>query len=120
MARFLVDQQLPRALAYRLVDLGHDARHIKEYPGGPTMSDLEVARIADSEERAVVTKDDDFRVTHLLDRRPTRLVRVTCGNISTRDLLHLVERHRDELALAAEHFDYFEISNTGVAVYDPD
>lgn len=29
MARFLVDQQLPRALAYRLIDLGHDARHIE-------------------------------------------------------------------------------------------
>ena len=48
------------------------------------------------------------------------LVHVTCGNISTRDLLHLGELHRDELALAAERFDYFEISNTGVAVYDPD
>lgn len=120
MARFLIDQQLPQALARRLVELGHDARHIKEYPRGTTMSDPKVARIADSECRAVVTKDNDFRVSHLLDGRPRRLVHMTCGNISTRDLLQLVESHLDAFVLAAEHFDYFEISQSGIAVHDPE
>lgn len=119
MARFLVDQQLPHALAHHLTDLGHDAQHIKEYPDGPTMPDHTVAEIADREGRAVVTKDKDFRVSHLLENRPARLVHVTCGNIATRDLLHLVERHREDIALAAKRFDYFEITRLGVVVHDP-
>lgn len=83
------------------------------------MSDTEVAKLADRESRTVVTKDNDFRVEHLLVHRPARLVHVTCGNISTRDLLELVERHRDELELAAERFNYFELSRSGIAVHDP-
>jgi hypothetical protein len=31
---FLVDQQLPKALATFLAERGNDARHIKEYEGG--------------------------------------------------------------------------------------
>jgi predicted nuclease of predicted toxin-antitoxin system len=45
MVSFLVDQQLPRALALHLTGLGHDATHIKDYPGGATLPDTEVALI---------------------------------------------------------------------------
>lgn len=64
MTSFLVDQQLPKALATFLSERGHDARHIKEYDGGTTMPDSDIARLADSEDRFVVTKDDDFRIAH--------------------------------------------------------
>lgn len=67
---FLVDQQLPARLAAHLKDLGHDARHIKQYPGGTTMPDTQIAAIADLERRTVVSKDDDFRLLHLTRRRP--------------------------------------------------
>jgi hypothetical protein len=39
VTRFLVDQQLPRALAIHLTSLGHDATHIKDYPGGVIIHD---------------------------------------------------------------------------------
>lgn len=72
MGRFLVDQQLPYALARHLTRLGHDALHIKDYPGGSTLPDIDIARIADAEHRFVVTKDVDFRVSHLLGKGPAR------------------------------------------------
>ena len=56
MIAFLVDQQLPKSLATYLTEHGHDARHIKDYPGGATMPDPDFARLADSEDRFVVTK----------------------------------------------------------------
>lgn len=77
---------MPRALAIHLTSRGHDVNHIKEYPGGATLEDTAVVRIADTEDRIIVTKDDDFRVTHLLHRSPKRLRHVTYGNISTPDL----------------------------------
>lgn len=78
MTVFLVDQQLPKALATSLSERGHDARHIKEYDGGTTMPDPDIALLADSEDRFVVTKDDDFRITHLLGKPPALLLHVTC------------------------------------------
>ena len=119
MVGFLVDQQLPRALALHLTRLGHDARHIKDYPGGATLPDAEVTRIGDSEQRFIVTKDSDFRVSHLLNKHPARLLHLTCGNISTRDLLALIDEHYGALEAAITTYSYVEIDRPGVVVHDP-
>jgi predicted nuclease of predicted toxin-antitoxin system len=115
---FLVDQQLPKALAAFLAEHGHDARHIKEYEGGTTMPDPEIAVLADSENRFVVTKDDDFRITHLLGNPPARLLHVTCGNITTRDLLSLFGEHWSALDAGLSTYRYLEIDRAGVFVHD--
>lgn len=119
MTRFLVDQQLPRALATHLTSRGHDATHLKDYPGGTTLDDATVAQIADTEGRIVVTKDDDFRVSHLLNRRPARLLHITCGNISTPDLLALIGRHYVDLVATLDTYRYLEIDRPGVIIHDP-
>ncbi|SJM60652.1 hypothetical protein FM112_07310 [Gulosibacter sp. 10] len=98
---------------------GHEAKHVKDYPGGATLADTEIARIADGEQRIVVTKDEDFRVSHLLGKPPERLLHVTCGNISTRDLLLLFDQHHAELVAAIEHYRYVEIDRPGVIIHDP-
>jgi predicted nuclease of predicted toxin-antitoxin system len=117
---FLVDQQLPKALAAYLTEHGHDARHIKDYPGGATLPDTAVSRIADGEDRFVVTKDDDFRLSHLLHHTPARLLHVTCGNISTRDLLAMFDTHWSQLLAATVSHAYVEIDRAGVTVHDRD
>ena len=119
MTGFLIDQQLPRALAIHLTSLGHDATHIKDYPNGTTLDDTEVTRIADAESRIVVTKDEDFRISHLLSKHPARLLHVTCGNISTADLLALIDRHYAELVAAIDAYRYVEIDRPGVIIHDP-
>jgi predicted nuclease of predicted toxin-antitoxin system len=116
---FLVDQQLPKVLADYLTEHGHDARHIKDYPGGTTMADPLVALLADAEGRFVVTKDEDFRISHLLGKPPGRLLHVTCGNISTRDLLALFDQHLPEFEVAITAYAYLEINRLGVIIHDP-
>ncbi|MFT3875347.1 MAG: DUF5615 family PIN-like protein [Propioniciclava sp.] len=119
MGSFLVDQQLPYALAHHLVSRGHDAKHVKDYPGGTTLPDAQIANIADAEQRIVVTKDEDFRVSHLLSGRPARLLHITCGNISTRDLLALVDEHYASIQMAISQFNYIELDRPGVIIHDP-
>lgn len=118
MTAFLVDQQLPRALATFLAERDHDARHIKEYDGGTTMPDSDLPRLADSEDRFVVTKDDDFRISHLLGKPPARLLHVTCGNVTTRDLLSLFGEHWSALDAGLSTYRYLEINRVGVFVHD--
>lgn len=70
--QFLIDAQLPRVLADRLLELGDDATHVKELPKAGDTPDREIAQYADEYGLAVVTKDDDFRHTHLTSGRLTR------------------------------------------------
>lgn len=119
MTAFLVDQQLPSRLASYLGGRGHDARHVKQYPGGTTLGDSEIAAIADREGRTVVTKDDDFRVLHLTRQRPARLLIITCGNIATVDLLALLDQHFADLTAAVDQYQFVELHRGGVFIHDP-
>jgi len=53
--KFLVDAQLPLALAEELRELGHDVRHTWELPRKNETPDSEVSRLADMEGRIVFT-----------------------------------------------------------------
>lgn len=92
---------------------------MKQYPGGATLRDPEIAAIADHERRIVVTKDDDFRVLHLTRQQPARILIVTCGNIATPGLLALVDRNYDDLIAAVEQYRFVELHRGGVFIHDP-
>ncbi|HET8929760.1 MAG TPA: DUF5615 family PIN-like protein [Acidimicrobiales bacterium] len=117
MTAFLVDQLLPEALATFLTERGHDARHIKSYDGGTTMPDPDIAHLADTEGRCMVTKDDDFRIALRPGKSPARLLHVTCGNISTRDLLALFDESSLALESAIGTSKYLEINRAGVFIH---
>ena len=95
--RFLIDAQLPATLAQLLRELGHDAVHVSALPEGNSTIDAEVARAADDGERVLVTKDRDFRESHLLACKPRALLMVTTGNIANRELLALFRKHLDAI-----------------------
>lgn len=83
------------------------------------MPDADVAQLADSEGRFVVTKDDDFRIAHLMGRPPARLLQVACGNISTRDLLALFDQHWVAFEAAVATYLHVEINRPGVFIHNP-
>ena len=60
--KFLVDAQLPRHLSHWLKQRGHDSLHTLDLRDSNRTSDLEVMRVADTEERIVITKDEDYYV----------------------------------------------------------
>lgn len=53
--------------------------------------------MADEQSRFVVTKDRDFRDSHLLNGQPERLLIVATGNIRNAELIALFEAHHDEI-----------------------
>jgi predicted nuclease of predicted toxin-antitoxin system len=57
--RFLIDGQLPPALAARLNAIGHDALHIYDIGLGDS-GDAEVWQHAKNDGRIIVSKDEDF------------------------------------------------------------
>lgn len=81
--RFLVDAQLPPALARWLRERGHMADHVGEI-GMVAASNAAIAARAEADGAVLVTKDEDFVVLRLPDR--FALLWLRCGNATNRAL----------------------------------
>lgn len=115
--RFLVDAQLPARLARFLTDAGHPAVHTSELPNGNATSDNEINRVADADDRVAVTKDRDFRDSHLLRGTPRHLLVVTTGNITNDDLLALFSNHLDDVLEALQDASFVELGGDRLTVH---
>ena len=116
--KFLIDAQLPQRLARHLNEAGHDAIHTIDLPDQNRTSDTEICRIADTQGRIVVTKDHDFRDSHLLAATPARLLIVSTGNIANTDLLELFDHHLGTILKAFEGARLVELTTTDLSVID--
>jgi predicted nuclease of predicted toxin-antitoxin system len=114
--RFLVDAQLPRQVAGWLSAAGYDAAHTLDLPNGNRTTDQEVSDVADREQRAVVTEDADFVDSHLLHTRPAKLLLVSTGNISNRDLQALMVPLIPDVVRQFQTHAFLEIGPVGIIV----
>ncbi len=115
--KFLVDAQLPARLAELLNLIGHDAVHVSALPDGNRTPDAHIARIADEDDRTVITKDRDFRDSHLLSGSPRSLLTVATGNITNNRLLALFTENIDAIAALLIRARHVEISNLGLITH---
>ena len=90
--RFLVDAQLPPALARRIEAHGHEAEHVADR-GLASASDHVIRRYAGRVGAVIMTKDEDFAVHHILSSGPA-VVWLRVGNTRRAALL---KRMDDEL-----------------------
>jgi len=116
--KFLVDAQLPRRFCNWLRENGHDALHTLDLQSGNRTTDAEIARIADSDERIVVTKDEDFVQSFLLRNTPQRLMLVASGNIGNAELERLITAAMADIQEAFESARFIEISKESLIIHE--
>ena len=88
---FLIDAQLPPALARWISGLGHhQAVHAFDL-GFHTADDSVLWKYAVEHQTVIITKDEDFVDCWLLSDRPAALVWIRKGNCSTQILLTWIE-----------------------------
>ena len=88
--RFLVDTQLPAALARWLRERGHQAEHVLEI-GLAQSKDIMVWRYAQEHGAAIITKDEDFAEWVRRGRAGPLVVWLRIGNSTNRVLLVWME-----------------------------
>lgn len=115
--RFLVDAQLPRRLAYRLREAGHDVLHTLDLPNGNRTTDPEITTLSMRDQRVVITKDADFVNSFLLSRQPHKLVLISTGNISNAALEALFMSQMPALVAALATYDYIELGRSALVVH---
>jgi len=83
--RFLVDAQLPPALARWLTEAGHDARHVEDV-GLREAEDSPIWRYVLEQHPILITKDEDFVDRVRQDHTAPVIVWLRIGNVSNREL----------------------------------
>lgn len=114
--RFLVDAQLPRRVAAWLTAVGCDAVHTLDLPDGNRTTDQQLTELANREQRVVVTKDADFVDSHLLHARPARLLLISTGNISNRDLEALLTPLIPDFVREFQSQSFLELGRSGIVI----
>ena len=87
---FLVDAQLPPALARWISARGHQATHVFE-TASVKANDPDIWEHARQQDAIIVSKDEDFVDRWLLDQTPVALIWIRKGNCSNRALLAWLE-----------------------------
>ncbi|MEN9894967.1 MAG: hypothetical protein RIR97_819 [Pseudomonadota bacterium] len=86
MIQFLIDAQLPSALAKRLQLNGFNAVHVTDIGMG-TASDSEIWQYSLTKDYILITKDEDFAQRKILANKSPRIVWVRIKNTRKQALL---------------------------------
>ena len=114
--KFLVDAQLPRRAAGWLAAAGCDAIHTLDLLAGNRTADERIIEVADREQRVVVTKDADFVDSHILHTRPAKILLISTGNISNRDLEALLVLMIPVIVREFQTYSFLELGVAGLVI----
>ena len=89
--RFLVDAQLPAALARWLEAQGHDAAHVYDI-GLLEAEDKTIWRAAIERGAILISKDEDFVILQSVSKVSPQLIWVRTGNTTRRELLAMFQK----------------------------
>lgn len=114
----LIDAQLPRKMKLWFSLAGIDAIHTLDLPQANRTPDDELRRLVDQDDRVLVTKDADFVDSHVLRKSPTKLLLISTGNISNRQLEELLTPLIPRLLEEFNLSNFLELDPWGLIVRD--
>jgi len=116
--KFIVDAQLPKTLSDFLKEKSYDSKHTLDLPERNKTKDAQIAKLANEENRIVISKDTDFLGSYLIKSEPKKLIVIKTGNIPNSQLLTLFEKNLKTIILMISRSNLLEISNTDIAEHD--
>jgi predicted nuclease of predicted toxin-antitoxin system len=103
-------------MAAWLTAAGCDAVHTLDLPDGNRTTDEQVNDVADREQRVVITKDADFVDSHILFGRPAKLLLISTGNISNRELEALMVPLISHIVREFGSHSFLELGRSGITI----
>jgi predicted nuclease of predicted toxin-antitoxin system len=116
--KFIVDAQLPKSLSDLLKYRGFDSIHTLDLPNKNSTSDKEITEIAINEKRIVITKDNDFLESFLLNSKPEKLIVVRTGNIPNPILLKIFDNNLELIKSMISRSNLIEITRNEIAEHE--
>jgi predicted nuclease of predicted toxin-antitoxin system len=116
--RFIVDAQLPKSLSLLLSQLNHDSVHTLDLPNQNSTSDKEIIHFTQIQNRILIRKDSDFLTSYLVNDSPKKLILVSTGNISNRDLIKIFEENIDLIVQMLNRSNLIEINVANIIEHE--
>ena len=116
--KLLVDAQFSRRVTSWFNSVGCDAIHTLDLVSGNSTTDIAINTISDVENRVVMTKDSDFVDSHLLQGSPHKLLLVTAGNLTNKELEALLVPLIPSLIADFETNNFLELTEQGIVMRD--
>jgi predicted nuclease of predicted toxin-antitoxin system len=116
--KFIIDAQLPKSLSDLLKYRGFDSIHTLDLPNKNSTSDKEITEIAINEKRIVITKDNDFLESFLLNSQPEKLIVVRTGNIPNPILLKIFDNNLELIKSMISRSNLIEITRNEIAEHE--
>lgn len=114
---FLIDANLSRRLVDVFHERGHPVVHILDLPDGNVTTDLAILQYADEQNCVIATKDSDFTTSFWLRNRPDKLLLISTGNISNKELEVLLIANLDQIIVDLSGNRFVELSREHVIVH---
>jgi predicted nuclease of predicted toxin-antitoxin system len=116
--KFLIDAQLPRRLAHQLKTAGHDVLHTLDLPKGNRTPDGELITVAIRDERILVSKDSDFVNSFWIERQPPKLLLISTGNTTNKELESILLPQVSVLVEAFATHNFIELTRTRILIHE--
>ncbi|MBK1986514.1 DUF5615 family PIN-like protein [Sphaerospermopsis aphanizomenoides BCCUSP55] len=115
--KFLIDAQLPMRIANLLENLGYDVIHTKNLPLQNATPDSEINKLSILEQRIVITKDKDFLDSFLIKQEPYKLLLITTGNISNKQIEQLFLENITQIVELFMNHDFLEMTRDSLIIH---
>lgn len=113
--KFIVDAQLPKSLSDFLNKKGFDSLHTLDLPNKNKPKDYQIAKLANEEERFVISKDIDFLESLIVKSEPRKLIMIKTGNFSNKALISLFNKNLEIIIEMISRSNLIEINQTEIA-----
>lgn len=114
---FLIDANLPRRLVNLFRERGYHAVHTLDLPEGNATEDMAILQYSDENDCVITTKDSDFTTSFWLHNRPNKLLLISTGNISNKELEVLLAANFDQIIADLSNNRFIELSRDHVIVH---
>ena len=117
--RFLCDVHISYKIKSFLQQKGHQCTHVNEVLQGDKSTDHSIAIYCNQQDIILVTKDEDFADSYLLKHLPAKLLKISLGNISTNELIKLIDAALPLLEnIKSNHYFMVEIHKNSIQISD--
>lgn len=107
--KFLCDVHISKKLSKHLEALGFPSEHVNHILNGCFTADAAISNYVDTNGVILITKDRDFKNSHLLMNSPKKLIKVNLGNTSNERLTELFETNIRSIEKVENEFESFLI-----------
>jgi len=115
--KFLIDAQLPMRIANLLENLGYDVIHTKNLPLQNATPDSEINKLSIIEQRIVITKDKDFLDSFLIKKEPYKLLLITTGIISNKQIEQIFIQNISQMVELFMNYDFLELTKDSLIIH---